>query len=347
MVHFDLLMPTGALPGAIWTAVDVLRELNALARVRSPRSPLPPTGWRVIDPAGRTHPFHAATCIDDHERRINRRAQGEPRVLFVPPLEMHSIPALFRLVRRNADSVERLRRHYDEGGLVGACGTGMWLLAQAGILTDAPLPWLYQSGFAAHFPQVRIEAREPIVATHRIVCAAMPSMAHSLVLHLARFAGLADLAHTGAEKLLPNAERQDLSAAMTVDQVMGQSRDAPLFRVMSWLQANASRPLRLDEAARAAAISERTLNRLFKQHLDTTPLQYLQELRMKRARMWLESTWRSVDEIARDCGYGDTSAFCRTFARATGTSPRRYRDRFTLRGPRALWKIGDGAETPG
>jgi hypothetical protein len=57
--------------------------------------------------------------------------------------------------------------------------------------------------------------------------------------------------------------------------------------------------------------------------------------------MWLESTWRSVDEIAHDSGYRDTSAFCRMFARATGTSPQRYRERLTLRGPRARWKLGE------
>lgn len=59
---------------------------------------------------------------------------------------------------------------------------------------------------------------------------------------------------------------------------------------------------------------------------------------VKRAQMWLEGTFRSVDEIAHDCGYGDTSAFCRMFARATGTSPQRYCARCTFRGSRARRK---------
>lgn len=338
MVHFDLLMPLGGVPGALWSAVDVLRELNALARLRAPRAKTPAASWRVIDARGRTHRFHALTCTSDEERRHGRRPAQAQRVLLLPPLEMRSIPALARLVQRNAEAVALARRCFDEGALLGACGTGMWLLAETGRLTQAPVPWLYQSGFAAHFPQVEIQASAPILATHRIVCAAMPSLQHALVLQLMSYAGQADLAHAGSEKLLLNAERQDLSAAMTVEQVMGRSRDVPLFRAQSWMQANASRSFRLAEAAAVAAISERTLGRLFLQHLGQTPLQYVQALRVQRAQMWLESTWRSVEEIAHDCGYADTSAFCRMFARATGTSPQRHRERYTFRGPRALWR---------
>lgn len=346
MVHFDLLLPEGSMPGAAWSAVDVLRELNALQKVRAPRAPSPATSWRVVDDHGRTHRFNAMTCQTDQERHGSRYPGKAQRVLLVPPLMVQSLRALHRSVKRNTAVVDLVRSRFDEGSLVGACGTGIWLVAQAGRLEQAPIPWMYQSGFADQYPAVRIEAREPIVAMHRVICAAVPPLLQALVLHLARYAGLADLAHAGAEKLLLNADRQQLSASMTAEQVMGTSRDVPLFRALSWLEANAGRPLHLGEAAAAASISERTLSRLFRQHQGQTPQQYLQALRVKRAQMWLESTWRSVDEIAHDCGYRDTSAFCRMFQRAVGTSPQRYRDRFTMRGPRALWRTGE-VEAPG
>ncbi|MBB3178097.1 GlxA family transcriptional regulator [Variovorax sp. Sphag1AA] len=344
MVHFDLMLPEGGAPGALWSAIDVLRELNALARTRNPRDRLPAVAWRFVDAQGRTHKWHAQVCICDEERLYARKPIAGPRVLLLPPLEMRSIPALRRLASRNAKLVETIRERLDAGHLVGACGTSVWLLAQSGRLTLAPIPWLYQSGFEDQFPDVRIEAREPIVVQHGIVCAAAPPLMHALVLHLAAYAGLADLAHAGAEKLLLNAERQALSATMTRKEVMGQSRDTPLYRAQTWIQANAGRPLKLADAAAAASISERTLSRLFRQHLNKTPQEYLQELRVQRAQMWLEGTWRSVEEIAHDCGYSDTSAFCRMFARATGTSPRGYRDRYTFRGPRAHWRLNENGE---
>ncbi|HEY2254631.1 MAG TPA: helix-turn-helix domain-containing protein [Variovorax sp.] len=338
-VHFDLLLPKGGMPGALWAAVDTLRELNALARLRAPREPGPVASWRVLDDQDRTHRQHALTCVDGEERRASRRhAEARWRVLLVPALEMRSIHALHRLVQRNPDALALVRRAFDGGAFLGACGTGTWLLAHAGVISEAPVPWLYQSGFAKFYPGVRIESREPLLAMHRSVCAATPSLAHSLVVHLIRYAGLADLAHAVAEKLLLNAERQNLSAAMSTDQIMRLSRDVPLFRAQSWMQAHASRPFLLREAADAAAVSERTLNRLFQQHLGKTPLQYAQQVRLQRAQMWLEGTWRSVEEIAHDCGYIDSSAFCRMFRRAAGVSPQSYRERYNFRGPRALWR---------
>ncbi|MDM0109662.1 helix-turn-helix domain-containing protein [Variovorax sp. J22R24] len=341
VIHFELMLPEGGAPGALWSAVDVLRELNALARTRNPRMGTPVLAWRLVDADGRAHRWHAQSCVNDEERLHARKPLPGPRILLLPPLEMRSIPALRRLVSRNAKVVEAIRERFDAGHLIGACGTSVWLLAQSGRLELAPVPWLYQSGFADQFPDVRIEAREPIVAQHGSVCAAAPPLLQALVLHLAAYAGLADLAHAGAEKLLLNAERQALSATMTSKEVMGQSRDTPLYRAQAWIQANAGRPLKLERAAAAASISERTLSRLFRQHLNKTPLEYLQELRLQRAQMWLEGTFRSVEEIAHDCGYTDTSAFCRMFARATGTSPRGHRERYTFRGPRAHWKLDE------
>lgn len=345
MVHFDLVLAEGGAPGALWVAIDVLRELNALARTRAPRSREPVVAWRLVDARGRTHKWHAQACIDDEERLYARKPRPGPRVMLLPPLEMRSMPALRRLVSRNAGLVEKVRERLDAGHLIGACGTSIWLLAQSGRLLLAPIQWLYQSGFEVQFPNVRIEAREPIVVQHGMVCAAAPSLTHALVLHLTTYAGLADLAHACAEKVLLNAERQALSASMTSKEVIGQSRDTPLYRAQTWIQANAGRALTLAEAAAAASVSERTLSRMFRQHLGKTPLKYLQELRVQRAEMWLEGTWRSVEEIAHECGYSDTSAFCRMFARATGISPRSYRERYTFRGPRAHWKLNEAGQS--
>ncbi|MDM0033792.1 helix-turn-helix domain-containing protein [Variovorax sp. J22P271] len=346
MIHFDLLLPPAAMPGSVWSAVDVLRQLNALARLRAPRASTPAVSWRVLDERGRIHRFHASTCVSAQERQHGRRPGDGQRVLLVPPFEgAQSVPALIRLVRRSAGIVDLLRASFDEGALLGACGTGVWLLAQTGRLEKAAMPWIYQPGFAHLFPSVRIEATAPIVAQHRILCAATPSLIHSLVLHLVGHAGAADLAHACEQTLLPNTERQQVSAAMNPDQGMGISRDTPLYRALTWMRTHAGRPFTLDEAAAAAAVSERTLSRLFRQHMDQTPLHYVQALRVNRAKMWLEGTWRSVEEIAHDCGYADASAFGRMFSRATGSSPQRWRERFSLRGPRALWKLHEAAGT--
>lgn len=79
--------------------------------------------------------------------------------------------------------------------------------------------------------------------------------------------------------------------------------------------------------------------RLFARHIERSPIQFLHELRVKRARMWLEATWRSMHEIADASGYADVSTFRRTFKRIAGMSPSEYRERYTVRTPRAVWQL--------
>jgi transcriptional regulator GlxA family with amidase domain len=58
------------------------------------------------------------------------------------------------------------------------------------------------------------------------------------------------------------------------------------------------------------------------------PLKYYQALRIEQAKELLETTRKSIDQIALETGYVDTTSFRRLFARMTSVSPTRYRQRF-------------------
>ncbi|MNS64949.1 HTH-type transcriptional regulator YesS [compost metagenome] len=59
------------------------------------------------------------------------------------------------------------------------------------------------------------------------------------------------------------------------------------------------------------------------------PIEYVQHLRVGKARELLEFTRRSVDQIAWSVGYEDAAAFRRVFHRILGLSPGEYRSRFS------------------
>jgi methylphosphotriester-DNA--protein-cysteine methyltransferase len=61
--------------------------------------------------------------------------------------------------------------------------------------------------------------------------------------------------------------------------------------------------------------------------------QYLQHLRVGKARDMLELSALTVDEIAWRVGYKDPSAFRKMFQRVVGLSPGEYRRRFAVTGP--------------
>jgi len=92
-----------------------------------------------------------------------------------------------------------------------------------------------------------------------------------------------------------------------------------------WIDAHSPRPIDLDAAAAQAGISPFHFLRLFSDVLGVTPHQYLVRSRLRRAARLLADNDRSVTDVAYDVGFGDLSNFVRTFHRAAGVSPLRFR----------------------
>jgi AraC family transcriptional regulator len=92
-----------------------------------------------------------------------------------------------------------------------------------------------------------------------------------------------------------------------------------------WLDAHAHEPISLETAARRAGLSVFHFLRIFMRTLGVTPHQYLLRCRLRRAARHLAEEHRPITEIAYDTGFADLSNFVRTFHRAAGVSPRRFR----------------------
>jgi AraC-like DNA-binding protein len=92
-----------------------------------------------------------------------------------------------------------------------------------------------------------------------------------------------------------------------------------------WIDANSHRAIALDDAAEQAGLSPFHFLRLFSQVLGVTPHQYLVRSRLRHAARRLADDDSPVTDIAYEVGFGDLSNFVRTFHRAAGASPLRFR----------------------
>jgi AraC-like DNA-binding protein len=101
-----------------------------------------------------------------------------------------------------------------------------------------------------------------------------------------------------------------------------------------WIDEHSDSPIDLDDAARQAGLSPFHFLRLFSRVLGVTPHQYLVRSRLRRAARLLTDDDIPVTDIAYDVGFGDLSNFVRTFHRAAGVSPSRFRQ--ASRGQRSL-----------
>ena len=109
-----------------------------------------------------------------------------------------------------------------------------------------------------------------------------------------------------------------------------------------WLDERAHEAIDLEGAARAVGLSPFHFLRLFSRALGVTPHQYLVRARLRRAARLLSDEERSVTDVALEVGFADLSNFVRTFHRAAGVSPGRFRAprgasaRFSKIGSRAV-----------
>jgi len=84
--------------------------------------------------------------------------------------------------------------------------------------------------------------------------------------------------------------------------------------------------LDLADVARHAHLSEAHFGRLFRAEVGVSPMQYLRDVRLNRARELLHRTRLTIGEIAHEVGFRDPAYFSRVFKACTGgMGPRRFR----------------------
>jgi AraC-like DNA-binding protein len=117
------------------------------------------------------------------------------------------------------------------------------------------------------------------------------------------------------------AEARDLPAGWL--RALADEQLAPALRLM---HDDPDRPWRLEELARAVAMSRTGFTLRFRQTVGVPPLTYLLNWRMSLAARALRQDTTPVAVLARSVGYTSESAFSNAFKRVMGVAPRHYRE---------------------
>ena len=105
------------------------------------------------------------------------------------------------------------------------------------------------------------------------------------------------------------------------------SRSELVDNVIWYLEQHFREEISLSELAEHFFVVPAYLSRKFKEKKNCTVMQYLENIRLRKARELLESTSLSISDIARTAGYNDSNYFARSFKKVYGVSPRDYRNR--------------------
>lgn len=99
--------------------------------------------------------------------------------------------------------------------------------------------------------------------------------------------------------------------------------------VTEYIHQNYASPISLEELAKVAIVSKSTLIQAFKLAYDTTPIKYINRIRLEKAKSLLLNTDSSISEISEMVGFQSLHYFSRCFKNHENLSPGEYRQRYS------------------
>jgi len=229
-----------------------------------------------------------------------------------------------------AQLIEALKSAHQRGARLMSICSGVFVLAATGLLDDrrATTHWNYTETLAAAYPRIKVERDVLYVDEHDILTSAGSAAGIDLGLHLIRKDFGSEIANSVARRLVLPPHREGGQAQYVeraVAPVREGSRFGPLFDSM---RRRLLERQTVPQLASEACMSERTFLRRFKAATGCTPADWLLQQRLSHAQLLLETTPRSIQDVAESCGLGSAENLRHHFRQRFQTSPSRYRSRF-------------------
>ena len=225
-----------------------------------------------------------------------------------------------------------LRRLSQRGIALGGVSGGPVVLVRAGLMDGRRMTvhWEHAPLLSEIYPEALIDKALYVIDRDRVTCAggtAPMDLMHYLISlrNGPDFARLVsdwflhtDIRHAGGPQRSGLAERYGISNRAVVAAVEA-------------MENHVADPLPLGDLARLAGVGKRQLNRLFREQLSTTTMQFYRNVRLGVARRLLVGSQMPVTEIAIATGFADSAHLWRTHMENFGIAPSALRRQTELR----------------
>jgi transcriptional regulator GlxA family with amidase domain len=251
-------------------------------------------------------------------------AAADADVVVVPSWHDDGRPSTPALQRVLADASAR------RAPIAGLC-LGTFPLAEAGLLAgrSAVTHWREFGLLASLHPDIALDEGVLYIDHGDILTSAGTASGLDACLHVVRTRLGADAANQVARNLVIAPHREGGQAQYIERPIAHDRSDDAIATVLDWALAHLAEPLTIETLAARAHQSRRTFIRAFRAGTGTTPAAWVRARRLDEARRLLETGTLPIEHIARDCGFGSAVTFRQLFLAEFGTTPSRYRARFT------------------
>lgn len=232
------------------------------------------------------------------------------------------------------DELAAALAHIRPGTRLASICTGVYVLAAIGYLDGRPATthWANADRFQRLFPKIELNADVLYVDDGDVLTSAGVASGIDLCLHMVRRDHGTAVANDVARRTVVPPHRNG-GQAQYIQRPFPEPQLATTATARAWALGRLQEPLQLRDMAEQESMSVRTFTRRFREEVGVSPGQWLTQQRVERARHLLESTDLSVDQVARDAGFGTAQSMRQHLQTALGVTPTSYRRTFRATAP--------------
>lgn len=213
--------------------------------------------------------------------------------------------------------------------IVSIC-TGAMILAEIGLLNHrrATTHWFWCPIMKKQYPNVDVQPDALFIKEGHIWTSAGVTAGMDLSLALIEEDWGHDIALQVARYNVMYMMRPGGQTQFSAQLIAQQHADGPLSDTLEYIIHNPKENLTVTAMAARACMSERSFARKFKTETHMTPAQYVEIVRLEKARTELEQTNHAIEVVAHNTGFSNPETMRRAFQRHMGVSASDYRERF-------------------
>jgi transcriptional regulator GlxA family with amidase domain len=222
--------------------------------------------------------------------------------------------------------LRRLDRH---GALLGAIDTGLFALAEAGLVGNraATLHWEAMAMFHERYKEIAVKEQIIVFDRGRMTCAGGHAALDMMLHMIARDHGPA-LAQRVANGFVQPTIRHEIDAQRaSIDSLLGDRGE--FRRVLRIMENNFAPPLAFASLCRESGLSPHRLTSVLRAATGLPPMRYYLKLRLAGARTTLIYGDDAIENVASAFGFSCPEVFSRAFKAEFGIPPRGFRARFS------------------
>lgn len=240
------------------------------------------------------------------------------------------VPGVWRkpklAVAQHPGLVEWIKEQYERGSTLCAAANGAYFVAESRLLDNRPATthWRYFDDFEKSYPAVNLQRKRFTTSADNIYCTGSVNAIRDISLHFIETLFDATITTEVARHFTHELRRSLESRALDSDP-HSSHHDELIIAAQEWLQKHYNKPVHISDMATRFGLSVRSMNRRFKSATNTTPVQFLQTLRLEQAKELLKRSNLVIAEIAETVGYQDSSYFTELFKKSNSMTPNEYR----------------------